>query len=241
MIGFDPRTAVPAHWSLDPQDTLGLIFWTKDPRNLVQEANLIGQYRTKIHLTVTGWEEVERGAPNLRGSLVSLGATVRAFGAQNVTWRFSPVPLVADVVERFERIARIAQDNGLTSTYLSFLQPNDQLPETRTEEERIQTLRAIAEVAAQYGVHVRLCNEDRLLAGTPGAYPNLASGVCAAPEDFDLGGQNPAPSEGCGCILMIDPFTFNESCGMGCQFCYAADKTLSPKKHNTTKKLKVLP
>jgi DNA repair photolyase len=241
MIGFDPRTAVPAYWSLKPEDTLGLVFWTKDPRNLVQEATLIGQYRTKIHLTVTGWEEVERGAPSLQNSLENLVATVRAYGPQNVTWRFSPVPLVADAAERFERIARVAQDSGLTSTYLSFLQPNDHLPETRAEEEKLSTLQRIAEVGDRYGIAVRLCQEDRLLAGYPNAHRNLGSGICAPPEDFDLAGHARSPAEGCGCVLMVDPFTFNESCGMGCQFCYAADKTLSPRKHNTTKKLKVLP
>ena len=50
-----------------------------------------------------------------------------------------------------------------------------------------------------------------------------------------LDSREKPPSEGCGCVLMADPFTINESCTFGCQYCYAADKSLAPKKRNTTK------
>ena len=63
MIGFDPRTAMPSEWSLSPEDVLGLIFWTRDPRNLVQDASRLQPYRLVAHVTVTDWHEVEEGVP----------------------------------------------------------------------------------------------------------------------------------------------------------------------------------
>jgi hypothetical protein len=235
MVAFDPRTAVPGVWSLRPEDTAGLIFWTKDPSNLVESRALLREYRVTVHVTVTGWVEVERGAPTLREGADGLGFAVDAFGAENVTWRFSPVPDVPDVVERFAQILVLAERRGVRSVYASFLQTNDLLPETRDAEARVQVLEQMAGEAARHGVEVRLCAEDRLLVGRSGLPSNLGPGVCAPPE---AGVE--APSEGCGCVLMVDPFTVNESCTMGCGYCYAADRTLAERKRNTTRRLPVV-
>ena len=98
----------------------------------------------------------------------------------------------------------------------------------------------MAEIAKEYGIRVFLCNEDNTLQGVQNRPSNLSAGVCAPPEDFALPGFARPPSEGCGCVLMADPFTVNETCTMGCSYCYAADKTLAPKKRNTTRHLTVL-
>lgn len=239
MMAFDPRTAIPGVWSLDPTDTLGLVFWTKDPTNLIYDAPWLREYRYKVHITATGWHEVEKGAPNAKRSAYLLQKAAEHLGPQNVVWRFSPVPMTPDVVERFSHIMRDAAYVGVRNVYVSFLQTNDLMGESRTEEERFDILKGLADVAAQTGeAQIRLCNEDRLLAGRHGLASNLSAGVCAPPADFGVAGREAAPSEGCGCALMVDPFTINESCTMGCSYCYAADKSLSDKKRNTT--LKVL-
>jgi sulfatase maturation enzyme AslB (radical SAM superfamily) len=134
----------------------------------------------------------------------------------------------------------MAAYHGVESVYLSFLQDNDLLPETRSEQTRLNVLAQIAEDAAHRGVKVYLCNEDRLLAGHSDLHPNLSSGVCAPPEDFALPNRERPPSEGCGCVLMVDPFTINESCTMGCRYCYAGDQNLNTKKRNTTRSLPVV-
>ena len=99
----------------------------------------------------------------------------------------------------------------------------------------------MAKIAKGYGMQVILCNEDSTLRRVSELPENLSAGVCAPPEDFALPGLARPPSEGCGCVLMADPFTVNETCTMGCSYCYAADKTLAPKKRNTTRHLTVLP
>jgi hypothetical protein len=239
MTAFGPRSAVPARWSLAPEETLGLVIWTKNPTNVLRDRTLVADYRVKIHITATGWIEVEKGAPDMHESSALIYETVRAFGAENVTWRFSPVPLVPDVVGRFNRIAHTASYIGLDRVYLSFLQANDLVPEMRSDEERLTLLGQLGEIGARRGIKVLLCNEDRLLTG--GQAPrNVASGICAPPEAFAPPNLEKSPSEGCGCSLMVDPFTINESCAYGCHYCYASDKSLSDKKRNTTKGLPVI-
>ena len=226
MFAFDSRTALPSLWSLKPEDTLGFNFWTKDPTNLLKDQNLLKPYKVQIHVTLTGWEEAERGAPGLSKGIELLRATMDAFGPENVIWRFSPVPLVDDVVERYTKIATQAKP---PKVFVAFLQENDLMPETRGVEERREILSRLASASE---TQVLLCNDDKVLFDGQFSCPNLSLGVCAGPADWD----NLPPEDNCGCAVMVDPFGINESCSFGCLFCYAADKTLAPKKHNSTHK-----
>jgi hypothetical protein len=242
FIGFHPTEAIPYRWSLRPDDVLGLIFWTKDPSNLIWSNVVDRGYNIKAHITVTGWEEVEGKAPKLGDAINSLGMAINILGSKNVYWRFSPVPMLPHsvIVEWFGQILAIASNEGLDRVYLSFLQENDLMPEIRSEVDRLNILLELAELSQSKGVKIYLCNEDRLLLGHPNAHPNLDSGVCAPPEDFSLSGYAKPASEGCGCVLMVDPFTVNESCSVGCKYCYSSVKDFSPKRRDTTKQ-RVLP
>lgn len=237
MLAIDQRTSVPARWSLKPEDTLGLMFWTKDPTNLLAEPRL-RDYRVKVHVTVTGWHEVEKGAPGLHEAAYGLQKTAKHFGPENVYWRFSPVPTVAveEVLERFRTIAGFAADGGIRRVFVSFLQNNDLMPEYRTDGTKLDVLNDLATVADKHRIKVELCADDRSLLGYSLLHPNLSLGVCAPPEDF----SELVERDTCGCGFAVDPFTINESCGLGCRYCYAADKDLAPKKRNTARILPVL-
>lgn len=226
MIAFDPRTAVPGRWSLAPEDTLGLVFWTKDPSNLLKDRELLRGYQVQVHVTITGWHEVEKGTPDIDTAARLLKETVEAFGAENVTWRFSPVPLLpTDVVlERYNHIATLVRQEEV---FVSFLQDNDLVPETRDAGERSELLFEMAQVYPT--TKVLLCNEDQ----TTLAFDGVSRGVCA--PGF-RGALDASKFEGCGCVLMADPFTINESCTFGCTYCYASDKSLADKKRNTTRR-----
>jgi len=231
MVAIDQRTSVPARWSLKPQDTLGLLFWTKNPAVLLTEKRL-QDYRVKIHRTTTGWHEVEPGCPTIQDACDMFCASVRYFGPDNVIWRFSPIPLLpdSDVVMRFRKILNVAGPIGLRSVFVSFLQTNDQITETRTDEEKRTLLRKLTSEAKSRQIRVKLCADDQaILVGQ--SNPGVSTGVCAPPEDF-IYGRN-LERDVCGCGFSVDPFSINETCTGGCLYCYAGDKTSAPKKRNT--------
>jgi DNA repair photolyase len=215
-----------------------LVFWTRAPQRLIEDQGLLESYRIQIHVTVTGWTEVEHGAPNLEEGIELLKAVCGAYGPARVVLRFSPVPVVPDVVTRWERLVAAAAAIGIPHIYVAFLQPNDRMVDPRSPEEQFAVLTEIAQVAETYGVQVRLCQDGAaLLIGRSAS--NLSLGVCVPVDGLTvLGRPDPVP-EGCGCVLMADPFTANESCVFNCSYCYAADQSLNPEKRNTT--LKVLP
>lgn len=228
MIAMDPVTTAPSVWSLRPEETLGLVVWTKDPSILVARQLRLEAYRLIVNLTATGWSEVERGAPRLEEAGRLLVETAKAF--PSVRWRFSPIPcLRPDVlVERFSRLLEYACRAGLREVFVSYLQPNGRLPETRSAVERFDQLNALARLAASYGIRVVLCKDDRSFDDWSGAL--FTMGACVGPDDFP---EAKVTLDSCGCVRMVDPFTVNEACTFGCTYCYAADRSLAPRKRNT--------
>lgn len=237
MLAFDPRTGAPSYWSLRPDDTCGLVFWTKDPRNLIASQLRLEPYNVSVHVTATGWEEVERGTPSMEDAGRLLIETSKAF---RVHWRFSPIPMLPDwvVLERFKILSEYAAEAGLKSVFVSFLQPNDRIPETRTKEQRFVLLNHMADDAAQLGLRVDLCQDDlSFVVNGFEAQRRFNYAACVPTSDFPTA---TSAQERCGCVLMVDPFTINETCSFGCQYCYAADKDLSVKKRNSIRGLKVI-
>jgi hypothetical protein len=228
MIAFDPQTATPGVWSLDPKDTLGLVFWTKNPKNLIQHRARLDPYYSVLHITATGWSEVERSAPSLPEAGKLLVEASRLF--EKVYWRFSPVPLLPqkELLLRFQRLLAYATIAKMDRVYVSLLQPNDQIPETRTLQERFDILNMLTEEARTFGVRVILCADDKSFIGWSGTL--FQTEVCVQPKDF----KGKVQLENCGCVLMVDPFTVNEACSGNCLYCYAADRTLSSHRRDTT-------
>jgi hypothetical protein len=236
MTGFDPRTPVPipAPWSLRPEDTLGLVFWTKNPANLIKDAALLRPYRVKIHVTLTGWHEAEPDTPTMTEGAHLIRAVVDAFGPEAVTWRFSPIPMLptASVLQRFWSIATSLRGMGLKRVYASFLHDNDLMPETRSQGERLALLWSMADLVNRFGFEVVSCNVDTTDLGSPPEVPkNLRKGVCEDGSTFGTG----LSKDTCGCSLTVDPFMVNEACCYSCRYCYAADRSLSQIRRNTTK------
>ena len=208
FIGVDPRSGIPCLWSLKPEDTLGLIFWTRDSTNLVENKKLLDPYQLVIHFTLTGWHEEERAAPGIEKGLEILARTVDAFGPERVVWRFSPIPSVPDVLERFHKISSQAEKMGLKEVFVSFLQTNDQVKEYRPPNIQLALLGLLE---SRTSMKVSLCNETSL--------PYLGKAVC---EDGTRFSKDPS-SESCGCCLAVDAFTSNETCRFGCSYCLDPD------------------
>jgi hypothetical protein len=125
-----------------------------------------------------------------------------------------------EVVRRFRIIAKEAFRAGLRRVYVTFLQPNDLVPETRTFEARRGLLKALAK---SFDGYVVLCQDDRTLDGYTSDRSNLVKGICESGSSFG----NVASKLRCGCTQAVDPFTLAAKCRYGCKYCYAADQNLA--------------
>lgn len=220
--GFDPvHSGVPRSWSLLPEDTQELIFWSKNPSSLVKDSDLLFPYVGKVgvHITCTGWgNKVERGVPDYREVLPLLQPLIEVYGTEQVTWRISPVPEgdVSLLLPLFD----LAAKTGIERVFCSFLQENAVMPRILFPNEKEENTKALTAWGRERGMQVSFCYDDRMFA--PGVV-----GVCSPPSTPET------PTDACGCSLAVDPFGIHESCIYNCRYCYVTTPQLGPKRHNS--------
>ena len=217
-----------------------IVLWTKDPRHLSVHPRLrmvIESVPTVVQLTITGlagtaWEPRVPLYREFRGALQDL-ATRLPPGA--VVWRFDPILVTEDLVQRFAETHQFLQtclgkiDHCIVSfpdayqkvvTRLS--KEGRSLPEVSPEAER-QVLQLLAEIAGP-DFRFKACCEPRLL-----DLPNVEQAHCVDGRLFDrLYGtrfgdlpKDAGQRKDCGCVRSTDIGSYEQVCRHNCRYCYA--------------------
>ncbi|MCC8189329.1 MAG: DUF1848 domain-containing protein [Planctomycetes bacterium] len=219
----------------------GVVYWTKDLRNLVRHRDLAAEgsrFPAVIQFTVTGlagtvWEP---RVPPLAEQAAALGELARSLPRGAIRWRFDPIiGSPEEVRQRFLATKALLDDSlgGIDDVTVSFPDPYRRARErvqeaglawpTLTPPQQEEVIAAM--VAAFAGPEpVKLCCEPRL-----NALPGVGSARCVDGSLFhrlyglplaDLppdGGQRRA----CGCSRSTDIGSYHQACGHRCLYCYA--------------------
>ena len=217
----------------------GIVFWTKDPRNLVTHSGLrkvIRDFPTILQLTITGmagtiWEPAVPTPHVLADSLTEL-ATMLPTGA--IVWRFDPIIDTADLFSRFDYVYRLLMNTmgnpcelitSFVDAYAKVVSrlacAGMRLPSTSRarQAEIIRKLRHLS------GLDIHLCCEPELL-GLDGVKP----ACCMDAERFDriygisFGAlpKDRGQRKSCNCMRSTDIGSYQQTCGHGCLYCYAS-------------------
>ena len=221
-----------------PETIDAIVFWTKDPENLMpylDEIDWMG-YRYYFQFTLTPYgKELEK---NLRDK----GEIVRTFqrlstriGKERVVWRYDPIiyndsmGLVYHVDHFTELCEQLA---GYTDTcVLSFVDlyyKNEAavkagLLRTISPEEMEETCLAFSQIAKLYHLRLETCCEGMDFS-SHGVYPascidkDRLEKVCGYPLDLR---PDSGQREFCHCYRSVDVGTYN-TCPHGCVYCYAS-------------------
>ncbi len=220
----------------------GIVFWTKDIRNLVNHPDLsriVVEIPSIIQYTVTGlagtvWEP---NVPPLDKQTDELSQLAARLPRGVICWRFDPIVPSPDVLDRFARTKALLEKSlgyGLEYVTVSFPDPYHhavarsvkagmQWPTINLEEKK----RIIAAMVQSFHPHpnpVRLCCEPDLL-----TQPGVSQSRCMDGRLFaqlynlpladlpkDKGQRVP-----CGCVQSTDIGEYAQACRHGCVYCYA--------------------
>lgn len=219
-----------------------IVFWTKDPTNLVHHSGLSWISKTIpsiVQLTVTGLggSEWEASVPTLEKVVHAAGELAKQIPAAAIRWRFDPIIATPDIFERFLLVKhKLAEALGVVDAVtVSFPDPYKKAvqrikesglewPEV-TQQQKEDIIRVMAE---SFGVDasapVKLCCEPELL-----NLPGVGQAHCI--DDMllkkiyglDLGGLDKDPSQrvACGCVKSTDIGSYDMACPHACRYCYA--------------------
>lgn len=238
------NAAQVSYVSLKPQDVIGFVFWTRNPRPLIKFLPELDKSNYKYYFqnTIIGYpREIDPSCPCVHTAVRTLKELSGLIGKKRVVWRYDPVVLSNKTSQAWH----IRQVDFLMKTLhgyvrrliISFIDPyrktkirmrketSDSFelePGAFDAQAYDEIAQYIGERARKYGLEVQSCAESIDLERY-----GITHGKCVDETLFGARAQSsralkkdPAQREACGCVVSKD-IGVNNSCLFGCVYCYA--------------------
>jgi hypothetical protein len=211
----------------------GIIFWTKNPRPLMNRIKELSGFTFYFHFTLNPYDaKIEANVPPLGERVKTFQDLSRMIGADRVIWRYDPILLSKEIsvdwhVEQFENLCENL--GGFTSECnFSFLIGRHKDLRSPNYSEQNEILRNFTLIAKRHGIQLKGCalaadwakfGITKSRCTDPDLFARLISqrhGVTARVKTKRLDAQR----KNCGCMPCVDIGIYN-TCTHGCVYCYA--------------------
>jgi len=236
--------------SLKPEDVQFTVFWTRDPRSLLAEAERLDRYPFYTMITMTGYPEIlEPNVPPPEEIIQAMKAMAEKWGRKRVIWRYDPIFFsgITDTAFHRRNFAELAArlsgsvERVIISVYDEYAGAKRRLSalekdgltvfphssqDGRLPPELKELAAELARIAATAGMETRSCAEAGDLSGL-----GIKPGACIdgglinellGREDFlsQTGSKDKNQRRNCRCVSSVDVGSYG-SCRAGCVYCYA--------------------
>lgn len=221
---------------LSPDVVDCIVFWTKNPAEMMKYLGHLRNYAYYFQFTLTGYgKDMEPNLPDKRKKLISIFQELSdKIGKEKVIWRYDPVIISRRYsaeyhLKAFEEIA--ARLAGYTEkVVISFV---DLYVKTKrniiglevkemTKEEMTGLAKEMAGIASKYHLPIETCAEQIDFEDI-----GIRHGRCIDKELIEKiigcklrGEKDKNQRKECGCFESIEVGTYN-TCLNGCKYCYA--------------------
>jgi len=224
--------------SLLPEDTYGIVFWTRFANPLMPHLRALSElgYRYYFHVTINGYDRaLEARNPSTQSAIDSFRRLSDAVSPRLAVWRYDPIVLSgrtppAAHLRTFEQLARglagytercifsFVDAYGKTKRNLVSLENRERVGVYEGTAVERQTLAAqLAAIGSAHGIRLCACCEDALVGGMVG------KAHCVDTELLDIPPVKAVPSRAeCGCVESVDIGAY-DTCQFGCVYCYATN------------------
>jgi hypothetical protein len=223
--------------NLSPETIDCIVFWTKDPVNMLDKLHILDEmgYKYYFQFTLTPYgKDIERNLRDKNQIIDTFILLSESIGKEKVLWRYDPIILneertISYHKEQFESLcSRLSGHTEICtisfvdiySKLINAVKSNVIREITRLEMHRFAE--AFAQIGQRHGVEVRACCEKTDL-----SMYGIKAASCIDQETvekacgYPIKGKNDANQRpGCGCIQSIDIGIYN-TCRNGCIYCYA--------------------
>lgn len=236
--------------SLQPADVDCFVFWTRDPRAILENAKRLNEFPFYVMTTLTGYPAIiEANMPSPQDIIQAMRDLSAQYGPQRVIWRYDPILLTSLTDAEFHRrnfadlAARLAGavNRVIVSVYDAYAASERRLAAMAknglcrtfphytegghfTPELR-ELLTEMARIAAQAEMDIRSCAEGenlRELGIRPGACIDgeLIREIAGGVLRRDIAGRDKNQRPHCRCVSSTDIGSYGP-CPAGCVYCYA--------------------
>ena len=236
--------------SLSPDVVDCIVFWTKDPQNVIKYLNELKNYNYYFQITITSYDKsIESNVPFKRDIVKTVKRLSDLIGPEKIIWRYDPIFYSTELnfsyhAENFEKL--VCALNGYTEKCIISFMDNykKSIRNMRavqysilSRDEAFEIAERFMEIGAEYNMRLETCAEKYDFSSL-----GIKHGKCID-DELILKISNKTlevkkdkyQREECGCVESIDIGAYN-TCPHNCLYCYANEnKDLAEKnykKHN---------
>lgn len=221
---------------LSPEVIDCIVFWTKNPANMIEKLEDLQKYMYYFQFTLTGYgKDVEPNLPNKREELIpTFKRLSEKIGKERVIWRYDPILIskrytINYHLKAFEEIASslAAYTEKVVISFVDLYSKT--LRNTRkldirqiTNEEMIEVAGEMAQIASKDNLIIETCAEQINLQEA-----GIQHGSCIDKKLIErllgcklIAEKDKNQREACGCFESVEVGEYN-TCLNGCKYCYA--------------------
>ena len=221
---------------LSPDVVDCIVFWTKNPVNMLDKLDELRPYQYYFQITLTGYgKDVEPGLPDKNRVLIpAFRELSEKIGKKRTIWRYDPILINEKYTKEyhyraFRKIAEQLHEHtdrviiSFVDLYAKTQRNTAGLHiENTGNEEMLEIAGNLATIAHEFGLQIESCAEAIDLESV-----GVAHGHCI---DKDLieeligcpirGEKDKNQRPECGCLESVEVGAYN-TCRNGCKYCYA--------------------
>lgn len=222
--------------SLSPDVVDGIVFWTKNPRPMLDRLDGLKDYMYYFQFTLNSYgDDIEKNVPSKSRVIIPTFQRLSdMIGPERVIWRYDPIFLSPEYtvgyhIHYFEQLAkRLSQyTRQCTISFIDFYGDTAQnmhpiVAQPVPLEQQDYLAKSLAEIAHSYGLKICTCAE-----GIDLQEYGIEHARCIDGELFEKLLRQPLnvrkdknQRSECGCIESIDIGAYN-TCRNNCRYCYA--------------------
>jgi len=228
--------------SLAPNDVECIVFWTRDPRPLLQHLSILDAEGYRYYFLITLLNNpryIDPFAPPVKTSIDTFRRLSDMIGPRRVVWRYDPILLSTATEPHFhkESFSLLAEKLkgsttrsiiSLATIYrklrgrLSRLEQNGIRVREPEDREIADLMTFLAAAAKENGMEIQSCAQERNLRPF-GILPGKCVDDLLISEVFGMEvshRKDPSQRKACGCVESRDIGIY-DTCQFGCAYCYA--------------------
>lgn len=212
-----------------------IVFWTKDPTNILDKLDLLKKYNYYFQITVNPYDnQIERNVAQKEDIIESFKKLSSILGSKRTIWRYDPIILTDKIDIEYHNkhfdILAAKLNNFTERCIISFV---DMYRKSEMNMKSINTLsvnskdmieigKRLSDIASSYGLKIETCSELIDLSSVGIEHAKCIDDKLIADilgEDINIQ-KDKNQRDICGCVGSIDIGAYN-TCKHGCLYCYA--------------------
>jgi len=231
--------------SLRAEDVDCIVFWTKNPSDMLPNLNLVKDYSYYFQFTLNPYDKaLETDVPRKSMIIDSFKKLSDIIGPQRVIWRYDPIILGSSIDanyhEKYFEVLANKLHQYTSKCIISFVDRYKKIESTFNklgvqeinENAKRTVAKKLSEVADSYGLRLTTCAEEIDLTDMGIGHarcidPVLIEEVLGVKTDCK---KDRNQRSACGCAASVDIGAYN-TCVHGCIYCYASFSKESVKRN----------